>query len=122
MEVVKTQGACVMLCPADGPKLGTDRDATELISAAWEHHATLVAIPVDRLDPDFFRLNTRLAGEFVEKFVIYRVRLAILGSIAAFVEQSSALRDFVRESNRGENVWFVANLGELEKRLAKASR
>jgi hypothetical protein len=35
-------------------------------------------------------------------------------------EESSALRDFVYETNRGNQVWFVADQEELEKRLGIA--
>ncbi|MEX7637748.1 DUF4180 domain-containing protein, partial [Serratia marcescens] len=31
--------------------------------------------------------------------------------------QSHALQDFVREANRGEQVWFLSSLAELEQRL-----
>ncbi|HGW6116821.1 TPA: DUF4180 domain-containing protein [Serratia marcescens] len=31
--------------------------------------------------------------------------------------QSNALQDFVREANRGEQVWFLSSLAELEQRL-----
>jgi hypothetical protein len=43
--------------------------------------------------------------------------VAIVGDISTHLEASSALRDFVFESNRGEHVWFVTDLAELEKRL-----
>ena len=48
-----------------------------------------------------------------------RRRVAILGDIGEAVARSAALRDFVRESNRGRHVWFVADRMELERRLAK---
>ncbi|MGA2135550.1 MAG: DUF4180 domain-containing protein [Bryobacteraceae bacterium] len=67
---------------------------------------------------DFFKLRTRIAGEFVQKFVTYRVRLAIAGDISGYLEGSSALRDFVVECNRGSQVWFVADAQELQTRLA----
>jgi hypothetical protein len=42
----------------------------------------LVIIPAQRLDPDFFRLRTGVAGEFVQKFVTYRLRLAVVGNVS----------------------------------------
>jgi hypothetical protein len=50
--------------------------------------------------------------------VTYRRRLAILGEISRHVAESSAFRDFVYEANRGDHVWFVADLEELDQRLA----
>ena len=71
-----------------------------------------------RLGDAFFQLSTRVAGEAVQKFVNYGIRLAVVGDISAHVAASNALRDFVRESNRGRHVWFVDSLEELERRLS----
>ncbi len=108
----------VLICDENGAKLAQERDANDLLSAAFEHGATLVAIPVARLDDDFFRLNTRLAGEVVQKFVNYKVRLAIVGDISPQIAESKALHDFVHEANRGQQLWFVKDMAELEARLA----
>ena len=48
-----------------------------MIGEAIEHRAGLVLIPVERLEDEFFRLRTRVAGEIVQKFVNYGLRLAI---------------------------------------------
>ncbi len=71
-----------------------------------------------RLDPDFFSLRSGVAGEVVQKLTNYRLRLAVLGDIAPLTDASTALRDWVREANRGSTVWFVADLDELAGRLA----
>jgi hypothetical protein len=113
-------GVCVFECAAEGAKLRNDRDAVDLVGAAWDRNAAWIVVPIGRLDPDFFQLSTRIAGEIIQKFVNYRLRLAILGDMSRQVTESSALRDFVREANRGDQVWFVANLEELDKRLERA--
>jgi len=93
------------------------RDAIELITEAIQCGADLILIPVERFGDDFFRLKTRIAGEIVQKFATYGRRLATVGDISCYVAESSAFRDFVYESNRGEHVWFVANPEELAKRI-----
>ena len=113
------RGVQIFECGAEGAILRRDRDATELITAVWKLRAELLVIPIERLDDDFFRLRTRMAGEVLQKFVQYRVRVAILGDISSHLEESSALRDFVSESNRGHHVWFVENLDELDKQLER---
>jgi hypothetical protein len=97
--------------------LRSNSDAVELISAVWENRAGWLVIPVACLDYEFFRLSTRIAGELIQRFVTYRVRVAIAGDISKHLAESSALRDFVYESNRGDQVWFVADLEELGERL-----
>jgi len=112
-------GLRVFECAEEGPSIRNDRDAAGLINAAWEHRARLVVLPVERLGDDFFRLRTRIAGEVIQKFVTYHLRLAIVGDISRYVDESSALRDFVYESNRGDQVWFVPGREELAKRLER---
>lgn len=101
----------------EGTLLRSGADANDFIGAAWGREADLLAIPVGRLGPDFLNLSTRVAGEAFQKFVNYRLRCAIVGDISASLEQSRALRDFVREANDGKSIWFVADLEELRERL-----
>jgi hypothetical protein len=96
---------------AEGPLLRSANDAIEL---TYSVEADWIAVPVQRLDPAFFDLSSGVAGEFVQKFVNYGQRLAIVGEIP---DPSAALRDFVRECNRGRQVWVVADAGELAARL-----
>ena len=107
----------VLECAPEGPALQNDRDALELITAAWETRASWVVIPIERLSDDFFLLKTRIAGEILQKFVTYKLRVAILGDVSSYVDESDAFRDFVYESNRGNQIWFVKNHAELEQRF-----
>ncbi|NUO96987.1 MAG: DUF4180 domain-containing protein [Nonomuraea sp.] len=106
----------VHLCEPDGPSLREGGDALDLIGAAWGESATWVAVPAGRLHDDFFALSTGVAGEFAQKFVNYRIGLAVVGDISAFTAASSALRAWVEESNRGSHIWFVRDLEELAAR------
>lgn len=114
--VIERSGVPVLVCPADGPAIASTQDALDLIGDSYGR-AEVVAIPAGRLDPSFFRLRSGLAGEIMQKFVNYRVSLAIVGDITEHVEASDALRDLVRESNKGRHVWFVADLDELDTHL-----
>ena len=113
-------GVCVLECAAEGAELRSAGDAVELIIAARSHHARYVVIPVSRLGDNFFNLRTGIAGEVIQKFVNYRVRLVIAGDISRYVAESTALRDLVRESNRGDQVWFLNSIDELSECLKRA--
>jgi Domain of unknown function (DUF4180) len=113
-------GIPVLLCEAEGKKLRHDSDAIEVIGEALHQSVELVGIPVERFGDDFFQLNTRIAGEIIQKFVMYKLRVAIVGDISRHVEASLALRDFVYEANRGNQLWFVASLSELKARLEES--
>lgn len=91
---------------------------TDPIGGALETGAEVVVLPVEVLPEGFLRLSTGVAGEMLQKFVNYRLLPVVLGDIGEAVAASDALRDFVRESNRGNMVWFVADMAELEARLS----
>ncbi|HZR44550.1 MAG TPA: DUF4180 domain-containing protein [Ktedonobacteraceae bacterium] len=113
-------GVQVLVCAPDGKKLESERDALDLIEEALNEGIEWIIIPVERLDDDFFQLKTRLAGQILQKFVQYRRHIVILGDISEPLAQSKAFRDFVYETNRGNQVWFMANLQELNERLKPA--
>jgi hypothetical protein len=69
------------------------------------------------LDDGFFDLSTRVAGEIAQKFVNYRRRLVVVGDIERRLLGSQSLRDFVRECNRGRQIWFVRDTEALASRL-----
>ncbi|KAA5825913.1 DUF4180 domain-containing protein [Saccharopolyspora hirsuta] len=108
-------GVQVLVCDADGPEVSTVQDALDLIGASYG--GEVVALPASRLDARFFDLRSGFAGEVMQKFVNYHVRLAIIGDISAHLEASSALQALVRESNRGRHVWFLPGVEELDVRL-----
>lgn len=54
------------------------------------------------LHADFFDLKTRLAGEVLQKFSNYRVKLAIVGDFAKY--DSKNLHDFIFDSNNQLNL------------------
>ncbi|MBL8911120.1 MAG: DUF4180 domain-containing protein [Archangium sp.] len=104
--------------PEAGPVLTTERQIIDLIGQTFGQQIDLVIIPTTRLGPDFFSLRTGLAGTVAQKFANYRLRLAILGDITAHLTASEAFRDFVRETNRGTQLWFVSDQRELERKLS----
>jgi len=100
-----------------GPLLRSEVDARDMIQETFGTDVELAVVPIERLDPDFFVLRTGVAGVFVQKLVQYRLRLAVVGDISAHVEASDALRDWVREVNRGRDILFVPDVDALEARL-----
>lgn len=121
MIVYSLHGERVAEIGVRGAPLDSERGVADLIAEAIGSAARFVAIPAERLSADFFELSTRKAGQFIQKFVNYRLRLAILGDISAHIEASAPLADFVRESNSGQSVWFVLDSHELHQRLAPSA-
>jgi GNAT superfamily N-acetyltransferase len=108
-----------VLSYADGSRILSAADAAEVLSQALGERAAWVLLPQAVLDPKFFELRSGLAGEVVQKFANYGVSLAILGDLSAQASKSEALRAFIVESNRGTQLWFVADAREFETRLTR---
>ena len=117
-SAVEIHGRRILLAAGSGPVLGSEANALELIGEALGAGADLIAIPAARMAPAFFSLKTGLAGAMLQKITNYRLGLAVVGEIPADALQSQPLRDFIAESNRRGQVLFVADMAELEARLA----
>lgn len=117
-RVLNIRGVGVYECAPQGSLVGREQDAVDLIGEAGAHDVEWIVLPVTRLAEGFFDLATRMAGGFLQKFVTYGFRVAIVGDITTFVAKSVALADFVRESNRGKHIWFLATMDAFSERLA----
>ena len=115
-ELVDIAGARVLRYGSEGAPLDL-ATVNDFLGEAFFSGADLLAIPVERLGPDFLTLRSGVAGEVFQKFANYRLRCAIVGDIGAVLGQSRSLRDFVRETNKGQAVWFVADFEQLRARL-----
>lgn len=58
---------------------------------------------------DFFELKNGLAGEILQKFSTYKLKLAIVGDFSEFTSKS--ILDFIYESNKGKQIIFVDSVG-----------
>lgn len=90
-------------------------DILHLMAEARLNDSGRMIIHDKSLHPDFFDLKTRVAGEILQKFSNYRMRLAIVGNFSGFTSKS--LRDFMRESNNRGIICFVDSLDEALSRL-----
>ncbi|WP_031487927.1 DUF4180 domain-containing protein [Streptomyces bicolor] len=110
----------LLRCAPEGPPLDGESAALELIGDAFGQDAGLVAVPVERVPDEFFRLRSGVAGAVMQKFANYRVRLAVVGDISPHIAESTALRDFVHETNNGGHIWFVPTYDALDAKLRPA--
>lgn len=110
-------GTPAWVCDIAGPALDGERAAVDIIGDAYGSGARIVVVPLSRLSPDFLTLSTRIAGDAIQKFVNYGLKVAFVGDVSARVAAGGALADFVRESNQGRHVLFVADMAELEERI-----
>ncbi|EHQ89279.1 DUF4180 domain-containing protein [Desulfosporosinus youngiae] len=84
----------------------------------YESGCNRIVINKEAITEDFFKLSTGLAGEILQKFVNYRVKLAIVGDFSGYT--SKPLKDFIYECNHGNHVFFVVSEDEAIEKLAAA--
>lgn len=92
-------------------------DFVDLLGNAGYYECPAIILDEKNLHPDFFRLHTGLAGEILQKVSNYSQRLAITGDFSKFTSKS--LADFIRESNRGNRVFFVSGRQEAIDAIVK---
>lgn len=67
---------------------------------------------------DFFDLSTKLAGEILQKVVNYKLKLAIVGDFS--IDSSKSLKEFIYESNKGDNIFFLPDQKKALEILSKS--
>jgi hypothetical protein len=92
------------------------QDALDLIMSTGTHECSRFIIYKKNLHDDFFNLSSGLAGDILQKFSNYRIKLAVIGDFSGF--RSKNLNDFFRESNRVGHILFLTNVGEALTRLS----
>ena len=112
-------GLHILEYASGAPCLHDLKEAVDAIGTAISQSASLLVVPMENLDPQFFNLRTGMAGEIIQKFVTYRLRLAIVGDFSELTEESAPLRDFIYEANQGESVWFVSTIEELHAQISR---
>jgi hypothetical protein len=102
---------------SDGPVIANTEDGLDLVGNVYFQGFDKIILHEKNITSDFFDLKTGIAGEVLQKFSNYRIRLAIVGDFGDF--QSKSIRDFIRESNRLGHINFVGSLSEAISQLLK---
>ncbi|WP_313511912.1 DUF4180 domain-containing protein [Sphingobacterium sp.] len=91
-------------------------DGLNLLGNVYYQGFDKVVIHQKNITPYFFELKNRMAGEILQKFSTYRVQLAIVGDFSIF--NSKSLKDFIYESNKGNQISFVSSTAEALTKLS----
>ncbi len=87
-----------------------------MVTADYEAGSRRIVLEKSAVTEDFFKLSTNLAGNVLQKFIDYEVKIAVVGDFSGHA--SKPLRDFIHESNRGRDVFFVSTVDQANERLA----
>jgi hypothetical protein len=90
------------------------QDALDIMADADYQGARSIILCEKNINPDFFDLKTKLAGEILQKFMNYQVKVAIVGEFEKY--NSKSFQDFLYECNKGGHIYFQP---DTEKAIAK---
>lgn len=88
-----------------------------MATVKYEAGCSRIIIDKTSVAEDFFKLRTCLAGEILQKYTNYHVKLAIVGDYSGYT--SKPLKDFIYESNNGKDFFFVSTVSEAIERLSR---
>ena len=116
-EVIKKNNIEVAVVSSDELLITDVQSALDLImTVKYETGCTNIAINKEAVIDSFFVLSTCLAGEILQKFINYGVRLAIYGDFSKYT--SKPLKDFIYESNKGKDFYFQPDVQLAVDKLA----
>lgn len=100
---------------SDETIINNTEDGLDLLGNLYYQDFDKIIIYDKNITPDFFDLKSGIAGEILQKFSNYRVRLAIVGDFSKYTSKS--VNDFIYESNKGKQINFVSSQLEAIKIL-----
>jgi len=118
IEKVTKNGTVIAIVKSDEICISNVQSALDLMmSVNCETGSNSIVINKEAIIEDFFILSTKIAGEILQKFIIYQFKLAIVGDFSHYT--SKPLKSFIYESNQGRNIYFVSSVEEAIERLSK---
>lgn len=89
------------------------------MTISYEAQVYNLILPKSCITEDFFILSTKLAGEILQKYMNYGIKLAVVGDFTIY--SSKPLHDFIYESNHGKDFFFVSSNTEAIEKLESSS-
>lgn len=110
----------VSIIESDEIIINNVQDALDLMaSVRYTDDADKLIIDKSNITEEFFELKTKLAGDILQKYVNYQVKLAIVGDFDVY--DSKSLRDFIYECNNGKHFFFLKTKEEALQKLHNIS-
>ena len=113
----QTDGLIFLEIRSEEQFINNVQDVLDLFGELYGQYYDGIILYERNITPDFFDLQTKLAGEILQKFSNYRIRLVIVGDWSKYTSRS--LEAFICESNKGKTVNFSSSPTEAVKLLSR---
>lgn len=118
IEHLKDNGMDIAVISSDEKLIVDVQSALDLaMTVKYETGAAKIIINKSAVCDEFFILSSGMAGEILQKFINYHVRMAIYGDYSQYT--SKPLKDFIYESNNGNDFFFVSTKDEAIQKLTE---
>ncbi len=118
IEHLKDNGIDIAVVSGDEVVIIDTQSALDLaMTVKYETGAERIVIDKAAICEDFFILSTGIAGEILQKFMNYHVKVAVYGDHSHYT--SKPLKDLIYESNNGKDFFFVPTKEEAVQRLTR---
>ena len=120
MELTKIEKNGVICAVVNSDELvitDTQTALEVLMSAKYDLGTKNIIIDQKLILDDFFILSKGIAGEILQKYINYGGRIAVYGDYSHYT--SKPLKDFIYESNKGKDIFFVATQDEAVDMLTR---
>ncbi|MDF2511112.1 MAG: putative transcriptional regulator [Herbinix sp.] len=94
-----------------------EEDALDLIALCWEHETSEIMLHSEALSQDFFNLKTKFAGNFIQKFINYNIKVAAV--FPQEMVQKGRFREMALETNKGNHFRMYETKEEAQAWLLK---
>ena len=118
IEHLKDNGMDIAVISSDEKLIVDVQSALDLaMTVKYETGAAKIVINKSAVCDEFFILSSGMAGEILQKFINYHVRMAIYGDYSQYT--SKPVKDFIYESNNGNDFFFVSTKDEAIQKLTE---
>lgn len=120
IELLNEQGMAIAAVSGEGKLITDAQSALDLaMTVKYETGAQRILLDKRAVCEEFFILSSGLAGEVLQKFINYQMKMAIYGDFSRYT--SKPPRDFIYESNCGKDFFFVETKEEALQKLREQS-
>jgi hypothetical protein len=118
IKTVKTNNSDIAIIDSAEIYITDGQSALDfMMNVNYETGCHFIVLNKESITEDFFILSTGIAGEVLQKFVNYHFKLAVVGDFSKYT--SKPLKDFIFESNKGTDIFFVPSENEAIEKLSE---
>lgn len=118
IEKIETDGGTIAVVSSNEILIEDVQSALDLMATVqYETGSHRMVMNQSIFSEAFFDLKTRLAGEILQKYINYHVKVAIIGDFSVYPSQS--LQDFIYECNKGNDFFFLPTEQQGIERLSR---